>query len=384
MAFNPAPNASMIDSARTLQDEVEKRYQHWYSTSLSTADPEATDLDGYVKPLITIAELLRKLRMPDVSRQVYQSAIDAVNKKCDDDNVDLHRGAIYANYAIAQFEIGRYTQALSWLHAAASEDMRHRSDITEISESYAFSDHGIFGQWLRHEFMPKLPADVAPFVSSTVGVAISEQDIVSVVRWLAGRGDLNLFSGVVEYASVGVATDYHAQTVRLTCVRDLATLFETLLKLLGRAHKDLDVAAKFVSPGTVAGIICHDHFGTRKNVRRQRPTTAWPLQSGLLYNSVATWPDLVFTIDSAIDQCASQPCDQVLADLKGTTLCGDAATDVMAKRLLMSYRLRNETSHNLNPTDPAMADHYDEYRLWLLQAIFTTFSWARKTAAVTF
>jgi len=56
---------------------------------------------------------------------------------------------------------------------------------------------------------------------------------------------------------------------------------------------------------------------------------------------------------------------------KRNPLCGDA--DVMAKQLPISYRLRNETSHNLNPTDPALAGHYDEYRLWLLQAIFTTF-----------
>lgn len=150
--------------------------------------------------------------------------------------------------------------------------------------------------------------------------------------------------------------------------------------MVGRAHKDPRVASAFALPVTLAKSICHGHFIQSRNERRRDPVNAGQPESGVFHNAVANWPGLVAAIDSRIDECRSSTAvDQVLASLKTTSLSGDPATDAMAKRLLMSYRLRNETSHNLDPTNPAMAQHYDEYRLWLLQAIFTTFFWIRET-----
>ena len=377
------PHKALVDKTQSLWKEVRRLETEWASGPLRAASPDSPDLDGYVKPLITIAELLRLQGMRDLSRHVYERAIDVVNEHCRTHAVDLHRGALYANYAIAQFEIGRYTQALSWLHAAVDEDKRHRQDIKTIYDSFAFSDEGIFGQWLKARFIPALPADVAHFVTGTIGLTITNTDIRTAVRWLAGRGDLSLFSGVVEYSAVGLMNDYHAQTVRLTCIRDLATLCEVLLKMLGQAHKDATVASSFATQRTLAAIICHMHFARPLKKRRKNPVLSTHHAPGLFRNSLAEWPGLVSSIDSAIDFCGSNPPDQVLAYLKGTVLCAsDATTDAMAKRLLMSYRLRNETSHNLNPTDPAMVGHYDEYRLWLLQAIFSSYFWASKSGAV--
>lgn len=380
-----SPYQPLVHDVQNLWNEVERLWRHWSANSLATADPSAADLDAYVRPIITIAELLRRQGLPDLTRRVYERAIEAVNQRCETEAIDLHRGALYANYAIAQFEIGRYTQALSWLHAAADEDKRHRQDIKTIYDSYAFSDNGIFTQWLTFRFLPGLPSDVAQFVTSTVGVAVTDTEIQAVVRWLAGRGDLSLFSGVVEYASVGSMKDYHAQTVRLTCIRDLATLFEVMLKMLGQAHKDPAVASAFVTHRTLAAIICHMHFADDRKRRRANPKLSSNRVAGLLENSITQWPDLILSIDTAIDFCGSSPPDQVLTHLKSTVICAtDPSTDAVAKRLLLSYRLRNETSHNLNPTDASMANHYDEYRLWLLEAIFSMYFWANKTAAVNF
>ena len=297
MSANPgSPNEQLVRKVQDLWREVDELGKRWIADSLNTADPAAQDLDAYVRPLITIAELLRRQRLPDLSRHVYERAIDIVNRHCDSHMVDLHRGALYANYAIAQFEIGRYTQALSW--------------------SYAFTDEGIFGQWLKSHFIPALPADVAQFITNSVGVTVTEADVRSVVRWLAGRGDLSLFSGVVEYAAVGSMNDYHAQAVRLTCVRDLATLLEVLLKMLGEAHKDPAVVSAFAQSRTLAPIICHMHFAEPLKKRRANPAMSAHRTPGLFQNTQATWPGLVSSIDAAIDFCASNPPDQVLAYLK--------------------------------------------------------------------
>jgi hypothetical protein len=359
--------------------------EQWVEGSLSTADPNAADLDSYVKPLITIAELLRQQRMPDVSRRVYERAIEAVDQHCQTHQVDLHRGALYANYAIAQFEIGRYSQALPWLHAAANEDIRHRSDIKTIYDSYAFSDEGIFTQWLNAHVIKNLPVDALDFVNAQLRATISESDVRAFVKWLAGRGDLNLVSGIVEYASVGTMSDYHAQTVRLTSIRDLATLFEVLLKMLGKAHKNTDVAAAFATPPTLAGIICDMHFVDKRKARRKTPTLNGNSRPGLFRNSLIGWPDLLAAIDAGIDFAGDRghTVDQVWQHLRVSTLCpAYPAADAVAKRLLIAYRLRNETSHSLDPTNAAIAPHYDEFRLYLLEAVLVMFFWATTNGAI--
>jgi len=380
------PYDELINKIEALWDEVESLGSKWVMDSLKTADPYAADLDGYIKPLITLAELLRLKKLPDVSRDIYERAMEIIDEHCRTQGIDLHRGAIYANYAIAQFVIGRYSQALPWLHAAANEDICHRTDITTIYESYAFSENGIFNQWLKMHVLPKLPAAVMAFVSTELGISISDSDVRALIRWLAGRGDLNLLTGIVEYASVGTMTDYHAEAVRLASVRDLATLFEVLLKMLGKAHNSPDVALAFATPPTLAGTICHMHFADKRRDRRRKPSLNLSSRPGLFRNSVAQWPGLLAAIDAGIDRSgdAAYTPDQVWQYLNTTTLCGtDSAADAVAKRILLAYRLRNETSHNINPTDPAMAPHYDDFRLWLLEAVLSVFFWVtKKTAAV--
>ena len=70
------PHKALVDQVQGLWREVDRLWKQWVEGSLSTADPDAADLDSYVKPLITMAELLRRQRMPDVSRRVYERAIE--------------------------------------------------------------------------------------------------------------------------------------------------------------------------------------------------------------------------------------------------------------------------------------------------------------------
>lgn len=56
----------------------------------------------------------------------------------------------------------------------------------------------------------------------------------------------------------------------------------------------------------------------------------------------------------------------------------------MAKRYLLAYRLRNETSHSFNPTAPGMVAHAAEFRIWLLQTVFYTYFYFRDTGQVAF
>lgn len=381
-AKNSLPHHALIKKVQALWDEIGTFGNQWVENSLKSADPNSADLDDYAKPLITLAELLRYQGMRDTSRFIYQRAIEIADRYCTKNAVDLHRGAIYANYAIAQFEVGKYAQGLSWLHAAAQEDIHHRSDVKCIFDSYAFSDTGIFGQWLNAQVIKKLPPDAIAYVSAQLGTNISEADVRAFIRWLAGKGDLSLISAVVEYADLGGMTDYHAQAVRLTCIRDLATLFEALLKMLGDAHKDAAVTAAFANPPTLAGLLCHMHYQDSLRTRRQNPALNANKSPGLFHNSMTGWPALLDAIDSGIDFCAGRAnnCDQVWQYLNSNTLNGnDQVADAAAKRFLLAYKLRNQTSHTLHPTDPAIAPHYDEFHLWLLQAVLLAYFWAKQT-----
>ena len=61
----------------------------------------------------------------------------------------------------------------------------------------------------------------------------------------------------------------------------------------------------------------------------------------------------------------------------------DHHVDAIAKRILLAHRLRNDTSHSFKPSDPGIVAHAEEFRLWLLQAIFYLFFWARDSNQAT-
>lgn len=71
--------------------------------------------------------------------------------------------------------------------------------------------------------------------------------------------------------------------------------------------------------------------------------------------------------------------------LNSTVLLDAAWADqeAVAKRMLLSYRLRNETSHSFKPEDPGIVAHADDLQLWLLQSIFYAYFWFTRTGQVT-
>lgn len=89
-------------------------------------------------------------------------------------------------------------------------------------------------------------------------------------------------------------------------------------------------------------------------------------------------------IDGGINFCGNprNALDDVWRYLNTSTLSfQDAAADAVAKRVLLIYRLRNETSHNLDPSNPAIVPHYDDFWLWSIEALMTFF-WTTTTGAV--
>jgi hypothetical protein len=152
--------------------------------------------------------------------------------------------------------------------------------------------------------------------------------------------------------------------------------------MLGDAHKDATVTAAFANPPSLARLLCHMHYRDQLSARRQNPALNANKAPGLFHNSMTGWPALLDTIDAGIDFCAGRAnnCDQVWQHLNGNTLNGnDHAADAAAKRFLLAYKLRNQTSHTLNPIDPAIVPHYDDFHLWLLQAVLLAYFWAKQT-----
>lgn len=364
-----------------LFDSVNEIAGLWRTDYLAKAVPNAADLDDYAKPIITVAEILRKHRLFTLSQHVYQVAISLVEKYCANNNVDLHRGALFANLAISHLELGQYETALSWLHAAAQQDIAHRAGVTSIYDSYAFSSDGIFGQWLRSRVLTKLPPGVMGFVNTQLGSHYGVPDVEAFCRWLAGGGDLHLIGSLVDYADVTGKHDFHAHSVRLTCIRNLATLFEILLKRIGAVHNDATVATAFQTPPTLAGLICHMHFQDDLKKRRKTPALNANRLPGLFANPLIPTDHLLLAIDTTVDYCAGHghTCTDVWTHLNGGALyAADPFADEVSKRILLAYKLRNQTSHTFSPTDPAICPHYDDFHLWLLQAILFMYFWVKQ------
>ncbi len=107
-----------------------------------------------------------------------------------------------------------------------------------------------------------------------------------------------------------------------------------------------------------------------------------------MWNSVRKQTDELEAIKGGFDyvkDCNAHSIADVWQYLSTTMLLDVRRADqeAVGKRMLLSYRLRNETSHSFKPQDPGMTAHADEFRLWLLQSIFYAYFWFTGTGQVT-
>lgn len=361
-------------------DDVTRVCSEWKRDFLDKADATTPELDTYARPIIVTAELIRRHRpLLMLAQLLYEKCIQLVDAHCATHKVDLHRGAFYANLAITFLQQGRYKAALPWLHAAAKQDQDHRPDVKTIYDSYAFSAEGIFGQWLDIYVLDHLPPDVVTFVNGTLGTHYTTKDVKQLITWLAGRGDLHVISGVLDYCEFDGKDDFHADSVRLSAVRDLATLFEVTLKHIGVAHNDATVVAAFADPPTLAALICHMHFHSGLKQRRNNTALNANRAPGIFHNTLLPDNAILEAIDAGIDYCAgtAHSVADVWKYLQANILSTAPFADALAKRFLLAYKLRNTTSHGFAPSDPAMKVNYDSFRLWLLQAVCGLYFWAK-------
>lgn len=379
----------LVRNTSSTYDTLNELVGRWKRDYLDSASPGVTDdptLDDFAKPVIAVAEILRHQGHLSLAQRVYLKAIEFADQRCVDKGINLHRGALYANLAITYLDMGQYGPGLPWLHAGAQQDFDHRSGLVSLYDTYAFSDSGIFGQWLENIVLPKLPPAVLGFVDTHLGLKLTPSQLKGFFRWAAGAGDLGVVSGIVDFATVGNAQDMHSHSVRLTCLRSLATFFEVALKKLGTQHKDASVAAEFADPPMLAGIICHTHFvppDPRK--RRSHPRAVTKTTTGIFHNSKTCLPSLIDAVDAGIDTCAdkARTLVDVMTYLKATTLSTSTSDNEVAKRFLCAYKVRNLTSHTFAPSDPGTSPCYGDARTWTLQAILWLYSWALQSGDVT-
>lgn len=378
-----------VADAGNLVNEIGARWTHDFLEKAEAPDkdkPGGQDYDGYASPLIVVAEMLRQQPgFKGLAHRIYQLAVRLADKHCADTGTDLHRGALYADLAITHFERGQYELGLSWLLASANEDVRFNR-VPTVYDSFALSDGGIFGQWVKDHLLPAVPAEVLAFVNARLGTAYGFPDVMRCLRSLAGHGDLNLLAGIVNFADFEGRADYVAASVRFTCLRDLATLTEVLLKRVGSGHPDPAVRAKFAGGPMLGGIVHHMHY--RHGARHANPALRSVRSEGLFWNTVRKENDLIAGIDGGFDGVKdfnATPIAAARAYLDSTALvAADPNSDALAKRFLLAYRLRNETSHSFHPTDPGMVAHAAEFRTWLLQTIFYAFFYFRDSGQAAF
>lgn len=377
-----------VNDAGQLVNEIGSRWKADFLEKAKAPDknnPNKQDYDDYASPLIVVAEMLRKQPgFKGLAHRIYSIAVGLTDKHCADSGTDLHRGALYADLAITYFERNQFELGLSWLLAAANEDVRFNR-VANVYGSHALSDDGIFGQWVKEQLLPAMPAQVLDFVNAQLGTAYGFADVMRCLRSLAGHGDLNLLAGIANFADMQDRTDYVAHSVRFTCLRDLATLTEVLFKRIGNNHPDAAVRAKFISGPMMGGIVFHMHYlhGPRHPNLALRPVRS----EGLFWNAVRQQNDLIAAIDAGFDSVKDFNTTSI-ADVRHYldthALAADANVDAVAKRFLLAYRLRNETSHSFHPTDPGMVAHAAEFRTWLLQAIFYSYFFFRDSGQAAF
>lgn len=381
------PLMRAVSDVTDIVNEIGNRWRKEYllpAVAHDKANPAGQDYENYSKPLIVTALMLRmQYGFKDLSHQIFLKAVELTDAHCAT-GPDLHRGALYADLGISFLDRRQFEVGLSWLLAAAKEDVRFNR-VPDVHGSHALSDIGYYGQWVQTEIMPTLDAEVLPFVNAQLGKAYGFPDVMRVLRSLAGNGDLNLLTGVVNFSDVRGRTDYMAHSVRYTSLRDLATLTEVLLKRIGAAHADAAVRAKYAHEQMLGGMIHHMHY--QHGPRHQNVPLRAVRTEGLFWNSVQQQNDLIAAIDAGFDSVKSAgglSVADVRAYLHGTVLSANPNADALAKRYLLSYRLRNETSHGFHPEDPGIVAHASEFRAWLLQKIFYAYFHFRDTAQVTF
>lgn len=372
----------LIASVNNTYDAVQKILNAWATTSLPVTSP-SSDPDAYVQPILTLTEILRKQRLADVQSRLYEATLELIDQHCRATGTRLHKGAVYANFAIAHFERGLYSRGIAYLHAAAEED-KTTYGITDISQSYALSSSGIFGQWLNIVLGNMMPPGVLPFLAGVLTGNYGPSHVKELCRSLAGLADLRLPACLIEYSAARGMADPHSASVRLECLRDLAALFEVMWKRIGSRHKDPMVVAAFSDPPTLAGLICHMHFAGARAARRKKPSLAANKAQGLLWNSIYQDADLLAAIDDHIDFFgdASHSIADVWRYLSTTQLSPNAAAHEVATRFLLAYRIRNETAHTFNPLDPGITANVDQLFERLLEANLYLWFWARETGQV--
>lgn len=375
--------ARVLTHTNNMSNGISEIIQHWKEDFLAHAlphdksNPAGQDYENYSKPIIVPTEILRLSGHRELAHRLYEVVIRITDQHCQPPGPDLHRGALYANYGITNLEQGHFELGLSWLLAAANEDFRFKR-ISSVPGGYAWD---IYGQWVNSRIMKQLPAGALSFVETRLGATIGLPEFMEMLKALVGNGDLNLLRGVIDYETVRGRNDYMGHAVRFGALRDLATLFEILLKRIGEKHIDPNVQSEFAASPTLGKIVHLMHYtGNPSN-----PSITH--KEGLFWNSVCKQTDELEGIRAGFDfvkNFTTHSISDVHTYISSTPLLDAARADAeaVAKRILVAYRLRNETSHSYLPEDPGMIAHSDELRLWLLQAIFYAYFWFTKTGQV--
>lgn len=363
----PRLNQHLLTLLSVTDEVVNMIGNRWREESLATAtsSEDSSRADDYVRPLITLAELLRRRGYAALAQKVYESGMEFVERECDHRGIELHKGAIFANLAITHLEAQRYSEGMAWLYSAAQEDKR-TYQIDRLQESYALSADGILGQWLDG-VLAKSPTSLLAFLNANLTKAVTQADLKDFCLWLASVGDLRFASSIAEYERVRPYTDLHSSSVRLNVLRELSGLFEVLLRRLGLAHKDPACAAAFRKPPSLAALLCHMHYRENPEKRSKNPALRRNKKVGLFWNNIQRNDQLVDAIDGQIANCKG-PLATVWAWLDSTQLSRNPRVDEPARRYLLAYKLRNETAHNYEPDDPTLRALHGPLFEWLLQA----------------
>lgn len=371
--------------------------QYWKKDFLAHAQPHdksnpaGQDYEDYSKPIIVPTEMLHRIGLGELAHRLYEIVIRITDQHCQPPGPDLHRGALYANYGITNLEQGHFELGLSWLLAAANEDLRFNR-ITSVPGGYAWD---IYSQWVDSRIIKQLPVGALSFVETRLGASIGLVELMQMLKALSGNGDLNLLRGVIDFESVRGRNDYMGHSIRFAALRDLATLFEVLLKRIGSQHNDPRVGIAFGGSPMLANIIHFMHYPpkTKKNTWERIiawfvPTPPTMYSEGIFWNAIRKETDVLEGIKKGfnyVKNFGKNSISDVWNYIQSTTLldAARASDEEVAKRFLLAYRMRNHTSHSYTPLDPGIIANADELHRWLLQSIFYAYFWFTRTGQVT-
>ncbi len=209
----------VISDLNSMGEGIDRVLSKWRDEFLIPAKehvPNVTsqDFDAYSKPILTLAEMIRRTGFSHLAHRLLLLVVRITDSHCKETPKDLHRGAMYANLGIAILERGDFELGLSFLLAAANEDVRLKR-VLHNTQSYAWSIDGIYGQWVASAVITKINPAVFSFVATRLGVSIGITQLMEMLRALAGNGDLNLLRGILQYEAVRGRTDYVGHSVPL-------------------------------------------------------------------------------------------------------------------------------------------------------------------------